>query len=451
MDTHVDANIDSDEDDNLFDDIASLAIQGDIPGFGTDNSSDDSDDELPAVARARNKARNFEGSYQRFHRYYFAENPVFNEQDFERRFRMPKRLFERIDAALRGRSIFKHREDATGKKGIHPQIRLVAALRILAYGMSFDQTDELCELGGTTSRESFLAFVQEINAVFGDEYLRAPRESDLRRILAINDARGFPGCVGSWDCQHWVWQNCPVAWAGQFKGKEKKPTVVLEAIADGELWIWGCNFGEPGSMNDLNVLDASKIVKDILEGKMLPEFSYTVNGTTRKLCYYLVDGIYPKWSIFIDTISEAMTRKEKHFSAAQEGLRKDVERAFGVLVSRWHILRYPCLFWDKSIMVKTIYACIILHNMIVECRRDGYASQLFEHAREAADSGMFVDENGNEKPFVWRTRSSGNNELGHIAWTHRLHAREQEITDEVGHFSLKRDLVEHVWNNWGCK
>lgn len=109
--------------------------------------------------------------------------------------------------------------------------------------------------------------------------------------MAINEERGFPGCLGSWDCNLWEWKNCAVAWAGQFKGKEKKPTVVLEAISDGESWIWGCNFGSPGSMNDINVLDSSILVEKILDGRMLPEFKYEINGRDRKLCYYLVDEI----------------------------------------------------------------------------------------------------------------------------------------------------------------
>lgn len=49
---------------------------------------------------------------------------------------------------------------------------------------------------------------------------------------------------------------------------------------------------------------------------------------------------------------------EKHqFSSAQECMRKDVEKAFGVLVSRWHILRQTYNLWDHSIMVDTGNAC----------------------------------------------------------------------------------------------
>lgn len=73
---------------------------------------------------------------------------------------MPRHLFECISSILNGKALLGHGCNATGRSGIHPQIRIIAALRILAYGMSFDQADELCEAGATASRDTFLAFIK---------------------------------------------------------------------------------------------------------------------------------------------------------------------------------------------------------------------------------------------------------------------------------------------------
>ena len=54
------------------------------------------------------------------------------------------------------------------------------------------------------------------------------------------------------------------------------------------------------------------------------------------------------------------------FAAKQEAARKDVERAFGVLQSRWAIVKGPTRFWFKEVIADVMYACIILHNKIVE-------------------------------------------------------------------------------------
>jgi hypothetical protein len=53
--------------------------------------------------------------------------------------------------------------------------------------------------------------------------------------------------------------------------------------------------------------------------------------------YYLADDIYPDWATFVKTIQEPQGNKKKYFATAQES-RKDVERAFGVLQSRFAIV-----------------------------------------------------------------------------------------------------------------
>uniref|UniRef100_A0A0D3AZX2 Uncharacterized protein n=1 Tax=Brassica oleracea var. oleracea TaxID=109376 RepID=A0A0D3AZX2_BRAOL len=73
--------------------------------------------------------------------------------------------------------------------------------------------------------------------LFGDEYLRRPTPEDLQRLLDIGEIRGFPEMIGSIDCMHWKWKNCPTAWKGQFSRGSGKPTIVLEAVASYDLWI----------------------------------------------------------------------------------------------------------------------------------------------------------------------------------------------------------------------
>jgi hypothetical protein len=60
--------------------------------------------------------------------------------------------------------------------------------------------------------------------------LQKPNEEDAAKLLAVAEERGFPGMMGSLDCMHWCWKNFPVADHGSYTGKEKEPTVVLEAV-----------------------------------------------------------------------------------------------------------------------------------------------------------------------------------------------------------------------------
>lgn len=101
-------------------------------------------------------------------------------------------------------------------------------------------------------------------AHFGSEYLhRTPTEAEQKRILKVNEKSGFPGLFASWDCSHFKWDKCPISLDGQFKGRHEGKTIVLEAVVDCFLRIWYINYGSPGSLNDLNVLQRSSIVASL--------------------------------------------------------------------------------------------------------------------------------------------------------------------------------------------
>ncbi|KAK9073354.1 hypothetical protein SSX86_007678 [Deinandra increscens subsp. villosa] len=209
---------------------------------------------------------------------YFAERPTYDETTFRNRFRMRRPLFLRIVAAVTANDLyFQQRRDCIGRKGLSPLQKCTAAMRVLAYGTPVDAQDEYLRISETVTRDALTHFVVGVISCFGQEYLRKPNENDLARLLHVGKERGFPGMIGSIDCMHWEWKNCPSAWAGQYAGRSGKPTIVLEAVASYDLWIWHAFFGTPGSCNDINVLHRSPIFDDVLSGRA-PNVSYTVNG-----------------------------------------------------------------------------------------------------------------------------------------------------------------------------
>jgi len=64
--------------------------------------------------------------------------------------------------------------------------------------------------------------------------------------------------------------------------------------------------------------------------------------------------------------------KARLFAECQEAVRKDVERAFGVLQSQFPIIRGPTQNMDIIELGMIMNACVILHNMIIEDERDLY-------------------------------------------------------------------------------
>nr|GEY49371.1 hypothetical protein [Tanacetum cinerariifolium] len=99
------------------------------------------------------------------------------------------------------------------------------------------------------------------------KYLRKPTSEDVVNIQQKhNNVHGFSRMLGSIDCMHWEWKNCPVSWQGQYgMGDKKYPTIMLEAVASQDLWIWRAFYGIAGANNDINVLDNSPLLDDLLD------------------------------------------------------------------------------------------------------------------------------------------------------------------------------------------
>ena len=77
-----------------------------------------------------------------------------------------------------------------------------------------------------------------------------------------------------------------------------------------------------------------KYLQDALLSLVGPSSSFRIGSHLGRDRYYLADGIYPRWSTFVKTISNPVPGgKNAWFAKIQEACRKDVERAFGVLQS----------------------------------------------------------------------------------------------------------------------
>jgi len=73
------------------------------------------------------------------------------------------------------------------------------------------------------------------------------------------------------------WKNYRKAWEGQFTREVKgTTTVILEAGASHDVWIWHAFFGYLGMLNDINVLDRSLVFDDVEHG-MAPSVNLFVN------------------------------------------------------------------------------------------------------------------------------------------------------------------------------
>ncbi|RLN24092.1 putative nuclease HARBI1 [Panicum miliaceum] len=233
---------------------------------------------------------------------YFVDAPVFGPRTFRRRFRMSRDLFMHIAKAVEAHCpYFVQKRNASGELCHSALKKIAASVRMLAYGCPADVIDDWIHIAESTVIKSLKKFVKSVIEIFGEHYLREPNVEDTARLMQMSESKGFRGMLGCIDCMHWRWKNCPAAWHGQFTGHCHDPTIILEAVASNDLWIWHAYFGMPGSHNDLNVLQRSPLFARLARGEA-PSVTFEINGHQYTKGYYLADGIYPSWATFLKSI-----------------------------------------------------------------------------------------------------------------------------------------------------
>ncbi|CAL9005221.1 unnamed protein product [Prunus brigantina] len=114
---------------------------------------------------------------------YFIPNPLYSSFDFRGRYRM-YHLFDKImHDVCNYDAYFVQKYDATGVLGLLHEQKLTASLRMLAFGPSADQVDEIARMGRSTILESLIRFCDAIKTLYTRDYLCKPTPRDLQRHI----------------------------------------------------------------------------------------------------------------------------------------------------------------------------------------------------------------------------------------------------------------------------
>ncbi|KAJ0565625.1 putative harbinger transposase-derived protein [Helianthus annuus] len=270
------------------------------------------------------------GAHERLVQDYFRENPLYDDGQFKRRYRMSRRLFVKISNDLAGEfPFFTQRESASHKVGFFGIQKCTAAIRQLAYDTASDTWDEYLRMSSKMCRDSLENFCECVISLYRRRYLRMTTDADVPLLYeAPQRIHEFPGMLGSLDCMHWDWAACPTAWKGQHhRGDHDGPTLILQAVASQDLWIWHAYFGMAGANNDIAVLVSSNLFDDVIDG-VAPDTSLYANDVEYKYGYYLTDGIYPEWATLVKTLSCPDDKKRLYFKKKTRVSKKRYRAGF---------------------------------------------------------------------------------------------------------------------------
>ena len=177
------------------------------------------------------------------HNDYFSPTPRFNDYQFERFFRIPRAKAEHIIQRLAADDRFWVQTiDCCGRMSSAPEVKLVAALKMLCYGESFVSWQDYCQMGETTGGICCSKLLRRLvlDPELGGKYLRKMTKHDAMRVEQMHyNKHGIHGDLGSLD----VYQICRGACA-------RLPRKASIREGEGTLhWAWRlhamqtCGFG----------------------------------------------------------------------------------------------------------------------------------------------------------------------------------------------------------------
>lgn len=85
-----------------------------------------------------------------------------------------------------------------------------------------------------------------------------------------------------------------------------------------------------------------------------------------KGAYVIVDNGYLDWSTTVPPFKDSINKSEVWFSQWLESLRRDVECTFGILKSRWRILKTGIRLHSTEAADNVWLTCCALHNMLLK-------------------------------------------------------------------------------------
>ncbi|CAL9025064.1 unnamed protein product, partial [Prunus brigantina] len=132
---------------------------------------------------------------------YFIPTSLYSDVHFGARYRMQPHLFNKVMHDICNYDeYFVQKKNAAGNLVLLLEQKFTAVIRMLAYGSSANQVDEIAWMGKPTALENLVRFCDVVETLYTRDYLRRPTHRDLQRLLQKAKARGFPGMIGSIDC-----------------------------------------------------------------------------------------------------------------------------------------------------------------------------------------------------------------------------------------------------------
>lgn len=220
----------------------------------------------------------------------------------------------------------------------------------------------------------------------------------------------FPNCIGAIDGKH-VRIQAPDNSGSLFYNYKGFFSVILLAVCDAKYRFIKVNIGQCGSAGDAGLFNNCDIGKDMKAGKLsIPEPRH-IPGAPMPLPYVMVgDEAFPLSENLMRPYPRvSLDTETRIFNYRLSRARRIVENAFGILVSRWRILRQE-IQAEVDTIDAMLWAMVLLHNYLRSCDEEERPNFKYFTPRDVDR----VDIGGDIVPGAWRTEGFGSAGVGDL-------------------------------------
>ena len=176
----------------------------------------------------------------------------------------------------------------------------------------------------------------------------------------------FPNCLGAIDGKL-VHVQRPTKCGAQYFSYKRTFSVNMMAVVNAHYEFVYVTVGAQGSANDAAVFNASsfsKALENVSNPLAIPPARCLPNIDIAALMVFVADDAYPlRCNIMKPFSSRGLSTSERIFNYRLSTARRMVENAFGILVSRFRILRDGMQLQPDTVS-HVVLACCVLHNFL---------------------------------------------------------------------------------------
>ncbi|KAL3732181.1 hypothetical protein ACJRO7_028938 [Eucalyptus globulus] len=246
---------------------------------------------------------------------------------------------------------------------------VAVALRRLSSGKSLSNIGESFGMNQSTVSQITWRFVEamEDKAL---PHLRWPsEESEMEQIKSkFEKIRGLPNCCGAIDTTH-ILMNLPMVDPSNnvWFDREKKCSMVLQAVVDADLRFRDVITGWPGKLSDATVLSSSGFFKLSDDGKRLNGKKMLLPEGAEIREYIVGDAGFPllPW-LLTPYKGKGLSDHQLAFNKRHHATRLVARRALVRLKDMWKIIEGVLWMPDRNKLPRIIFVCCLLHNIIID-------------------------------------------------------------------------------------